>query len=281
MNKKKLLLIAFLVCSCEYLFGQGLENFNNYPETTNAYHDGTFTGQDGSTWNYYQCRGDSSIVAPSPTLGKGRTPTAEMISGTLHNGIGTLSFDYKQVFSTNVSLDVFVNGILVYTATTSTEQGVVKNSGAISVNISGDFVLDFKQNTNTSGQVCIDNITWTISGGPLPEPTNYPTAFTATPFAFKINLNWTDATGAQLPTGYLLLGSDENNIDPPVDGVPESIDPDLSDGTAMVYVSPGFRLTSSMTSLATSNTSLIFSHTPILERISITKTAERLPTRML
>jgi len=227
--------------SVSIAFGQGLENFNNYPETTNAYHDGTFTGQDGSTWTYKQCRGDSAIVAPSPTLGKGRTPTAEIYSGTISGGCGTLSFDFKQVFTTSVKMDVFVNGLLVFTATTGTgEQGVVKNSGPITVNASGDFTLDFKQQSNTSGQICIDNIAWTsYGGGPLPEPTNYPTMFTATPSPFTINLTWVDATGTQLPTAYLLLGSDEDNIDLPVDGVPEPNDPDLSDGTAAVSVFPG------------------------------------------
>ncbi len=139
----------------------GMENFTNYLETTNVYRNGTFLGQDGSSWLYYQCRGDSVIAAPSPTLGKGRTPTAEVTSGTISNGCGTLSFDYKQVFSSGVALNVFVNGNLVYTATTSGEQGIVKNSGPVTVNVAGNFILDFKQQSTTSGQVCIDNISYT------------------------------------------------------------------------------------------------------------------------
>ena len=51
MKKLLLLSISFsLVLFVQYAKSQGLENFNNYPETQNAYHDGTFTGQDGSTW---------------------------------------------------------------------------------------------------------------------------------------------------------------------------------------------------------------------------------------
>ncbi|MCX6245210.1 MAG: choice-of-anchor J domain-containing protein [Bacteroidetes bacterium] len=240
---KKLLLLSF-ICSLMLFVqsgkSQGLENFNNYPETSNAYHNGTFTGQDGSLWTYNQCRGDSVIVAPTPTLGKGRTPTAEVFSGTIHSGCGTLSFDYEQVFTTTVSLDVFVNGILVKNVTSSSgDQGVVKNSGTINVNVAGDFILDFKQNSTTSGQCSIDNISWTGNSTILPEPTNYPTSFTATPGYFKITLHWTDATGSQVPSAYLILASNANNIVAPVDGTPVSDDPNLTDGSAALNILQG------------------------------------------
>jgi len=52
-----------------------------------------------------------------------------------------------------------------------------------------------------------------------PEPTNYPTNFTATVMGVDITLTWTDATGGQLPTNYLVMG-DEGTVAPPVDGQP-------------------------------------------------------------
>jgi hypothetical protein len=239
--KKVLLLSLFLTLL--FVFqnarSQGFENFDNYPENQNAYHNGTFTGQDGSTWTYNQCRGDSVIIAPTPTLGKGRTPTAEVFSGTLTGGCGTLSFDYEQVFTTSVALDVFVNGILITTVTTTAEQGIVKNSGTINVNTAGTFVLDFKQNSTTSGQVSIDNITWTGNSTVLPEPTNYPTNFTATAGYFKVTLHWNDATGGQAPTSYLIKASNANNIVAPVDGTPVADDPNLADGSAALNILPG------------------------------------------
>jgi hypothetical protein len=239
---KKLLLLSFifsLLLFFQNAKSQGLENFNNFPETSNAYHNGTFLGQDGSTWTYNQCRGDSAIVAPTPTLGKNRTPTAEVYSGTIHGGCGTLSFDYKQVFSTNVSLDVFVNGILVKNVTSTSEIGIIKNSGTINVNTAGDFVLDFKQNSTSAGQCAIDNILWTGNSTILPEPTNYPTNFIATPGYFKITLHWTDATGAQVPSSYLIKASNANNIVPPVDGTPVTDDPNLVDGSGALNILQG------------------------------------------
>jgi hypothetical protein len=240
MKRTLLLSLSFaLILFTQWAKGQGLENFANYPETANAYHTGTFTGQDGSTWNYVQCRGDSVITAPTPTLGKNRTPTAEVFSGTIHGGCGTLSFDYKQVFSTNVSMDVFVNGILLTTVTTTSQIGQVVNSGTLAVNVAGDFILDFKQNSTSSGQVAIDNITWTGNNTILPEPTNFPTSFAAVPGNFKITINWVDATGAQAPTGYLILGSSANSFTTPVDGTPVADDANLSDGTASKNVLAG------------------------------------------
>ena len=78
-----------------------------------------------------------------------------------------------------------------------------------------------------------------LGGTPDPEPSNYPTNFTATPSAFTINLDWTDAVGAQLPAAYLILASEEDNIELPVDGYPEPDDPDLADGTGALNIDYG------------------------------------------
>lgn len=58
------------------------------------------------------------------------------------------------------------------------------------------------------------------SSDPDPEPSNYPTNFTASVAGVDITLNWTDATGGQLPSKYLVVGS-MGNINVPVDGEPE------------------------------------------------------------
>jgi len=75
--------------------------------------------------------------------------------------------------------------------------------------------------------------------GILPEPTNYPTAFTATASNLSVNLSWTDATGAQLPSAYLIKASDVNSISLPVDGTFVNDDLDLSDGTGAANVAFG------------------------------------------
>ncbi len=246
--KKKLLsfFVIMIFSSMALTFGQGLENFNNYAGSSGTYSDGSFTGQDGSTWTYLQCRSDKPIVSPSPCLGKGRNPTAKVLSGSLTNGCGTLSFDYKQGFSSAVNLNVFVNGVLVGNVTSPGGNGdtmTVRNSGALAVNVPGNFTILFKQaDSLLSGQVTVDNVTWTaFGGGPQPEPTNYPTNFAATTAPFTINLSWTDAAGGQLPSSYLIKASDQNNITAPVDGTPVPNDPNLADGTGALNVVQGIQ----------------------------------------
>ena len=59
------------------------------------------------------------------------------------------------------------------------------------------------------------------AGAPIvnPEPSNYPTNFTAAVNGLDVTLNWTDATGEQLPSRYLIVGS-TGNITVPTDGQP-------------------------------------------------------------
>ncbi|HGY55315.1 MAG TPA: T9SS type A sorting domain-containing protein [Caldithrix abyssi] len=221
------------------VFAQGTETFANFPETGNQYKDGTFTGQDGSTWTYTQCRGDIQITNETPTLGRDRSPLAEIKSGTIAGGIGTLRFDYMQAFSTNVNLEIYVNNVLVGTVTSNGEQNVVKSSGDIQVNQVGDFTLRFAQPSG-AGQVAIDNVTWTAySIGTIdPEPSNHATDFVADSVSFdKVYLSWTGATGTQLPHKYLLLGKTGSATFPVVqDSFPIADDSDWSDGVAAVNV---------------------------------------------
>ncbi len=77
-----------------------------------------------------------------------------------------------------------------------------------------------------------------------PEPTNYPTSFTATASGTAINLSWMDATGETVPAGYLVLGSDQDNIALPVDGTPVSDDAALSDGSGALNILPGIQAAS-------------------------------------
>jgi len=232
------MLILFLTFSTSIIFGQGLETFANFPETGNQYKDGTFIGQDGSTWTYKQCRGDIKITNQTPTLGRDRTPTALVESGNLQGGMGILNFDYMQAFSTGVLLDVYVNNILVATVTSSNEKDVVKKSGDIVVNQGGDVVLKFAQRpVSASGQVAIDNVSWTgYTAAIEDEPSNHVTNFRVDQVSFNsITLKWTGSTGDQLPHRYLILARDASGTFPEVqDSIGISDDFDWSDGVASV-----------------------------------------------
>lgn len=71
------------------------------------------------------------------------------------------------------------------------------------------------------------------------EPAAYPRNFEASAAVDSISLTWTDVTDAPVPDGYLILGSDSNNIVAPVDGLTFTQDTDLSDGLVEVMVAAG------------------------------------------
>ena len=145
--------------------GGGMETFANLDLTGSSYVDGTFLGQDGSTWTYFQARGDVEITGKALMIGRNRTPQSNVYSGIINGGVGTISFDYMQAFSTNVNLNVLVNDVVVGNVTTNGEANVIKNSGDITVDISGPVTIKFISANNSDGQVVIDNITWTGSAG--------------------------------------------------------------------------------------------------------------------
>jgi hypothetical protein len=69
-----------------------------------------------------------------------------------------------------------------------------------------------------------------------PEPTNYPTNFTADATSTEINLSWTDATGTQLPEAYIIFAGTSASLPGPTDGIPVPDDTDLSDGSGALNV---------------------------------------------
>lgn len=73
----------------------------------------------------------------------------------------------------------------------------------------------------------------------IPEPSNYPTGFAAAPTGSSIKLTWTDANGEVLPAGYLIMGSSQNNFQPPADGIPVANDPNMSDGVGAMNITQG------------------------------------------
>lgn len=112
--------------------------------------------------------------------------------------------------------------------TIPTGKGVVAN-GNIVVKTSGTgYTVTYGSTTDTY------NITLAT------EPTNYVTSFTATlPASTTIQLNWTDAVGAQLPSGYLLMANTTNTFTAPSDGTTYTDDVTLSDGSAAVNITYG------------------------------------------
>ncbi|MEO6693938.1 MAG: endonuclease [Ignavibacteria bacterium] len=68
------------------------------------------------------------------------------------------------------------------------------------------------------------------------EPLNHVTALSSNASGTTINLNWNDATGSPLPSGYLLIAYNKDNYFLPVDGSVYNIDTNLADGYAAINI---------------------------------------------
>lgn len=198
------LLLATGLAAAPLTLAAGLENFNNFPVTGGSYSNGTFLGQDGSIWRFTECRGDQIITAApphrTPTLAK--SATAKITSGTLSNGCGTLSFDWMRPFNSTCQFEVLINSDVFYTS----PAGVIDLTNHVAdlvINVGGNFTLEFRQKSSSSGQASLDNIQWTSHGvvAQLPPVLNFSPDIT----------NKLTAYGKSI---LLDVRADENNLDP-------------------------------------------------------------------
>lgn len=141
---------------------------------------------------------------------------------------------------------------------TSVDMGVAESSStpigeSLQLSGSGTSYPDFVWNPPAAETPGNENNGQTLGGALDPEPSNYPTSFTADATGLVIDNTWTDATGTQLPSAYLVLISDQDNITPPTDGVFQTDDTDISDGSGALNIPFGeeectfFRLQSETT----------------------------------
>lgn len=142
---------------------------------------------------------------------------------------------------------------LSYEGTLTGVDGPGAGQTSVDIGVAEDNTTPIGQSLQLSGTgTAYANFTWqvpaTATAGSLnnnqsigtftpdPEPTNYATAFGATASGLSVTLDWTDATGAQLPAAYLILASDNPNITAPTDGTPVADDNDFSDGNGAANV---------------------------------------------
>ena len=93
--------------------------------------------------------------------------------------------------------------------------------------------------TNSVGTTLSPEATFTTLLG---EPTNQASSFTATSPTFSSVVNtWLDNDGAQPATGFLILANTTGTFTDPVDGVQPTSDPNLGDGSGLVYVLHGLQ----------------------------------------
>lgn len=192
--RNKLILILGMLLSLGLVWGQGLETFENHNLSGSAYADGSYTGDNGITWNYVHCRDqdtysimDKGIILRS--LGKESKVFSEPISG----GIGDFSVKMKKAYTgaTARQLALYINNNHIVDSQTfggasgedsDTYYFIVNN-----INISGNVVIEVRniKGTGTNYSQCvIDDLTWTGYGGSSPTITVSPATLTGFTYTY-------------------------------------------------------------------------------------------------
>ena len=142
-------------------------------------------------------------------------------NGYLYAAGGGNNLKIQQTLSDQGKWDIAVSGDgFVPTSEGNVEQNLMR------YNSTSTLFSCYKSSSSIQGLIYIFK-----GGEPVadPEPSNYPTNFAVALDITKAITSWTASTGAQLPRGYVVIGS-TGNITVPVDGTPVENDIDPSDG---------------------------------------------------
>jgi len=133
-------------------------------------------------------------------------------------------------------------------------QGVQSFSGWTNINVSSSYYFRIIPYSNAGANI----LYYTVATIPLvsikPAPTNHVTNFTANGANCNIVLNWTDAIGAQIPEGYVILASTSPSMVAPTSGSEITVDNNLSDGWGAVKVLSGLQTFSGWTGFVSGTT---------------------------
>lgn len=143
-----------------------METFDNLNAPGGYFDSGSFTGVNGFAWSYSQSS-TGTLDGPAIILEEGG---GSLSCSDISTGMYSFSFDYVQSNYAPVYLEIRVNGDY-FTTISSDDQGVLLNTGEIIVNEANGvdgFPLSFEisvaydeDNSQSGGEVTIDNLAWT------------------------------------------------------------------------------------------------------------------------
>jgi len=163
---KKLYFLLFILIgltSVNHTIAQGAETFNNLTLSGNSYTDGAFTGDNGVTWNYTQCRDENGDDNSSGIDGKAimlrRISDNSAISAQSGaNGVGGLTFKLYKGFTGggDRQVELFVNGTS-YGTSSPFDDYTEHIFTVTNINVTGDVLIEIRNNTGK--QVIVDDVT--------------------------------------------------------------------------------------------------------------------------
>ena len=190
----KLILSLFTVLFFASSYGQGLETFDSLPAPSSNYQSFSWTGENEITWSASDARTDQTINGRAIAYRNG-----SLISGDIPNGIGTLAFKYKYLFTQGPTgmLVVKINNIAVDSIEVLKTQTTPAVAVFNNINIGGNFFMEIVQ-SHDSARIALDSLTWTAyAGGTVcTEPAAQPTGLNFTTTSSSIAGSFTPPTPA-------------------------------------------------------------------------------------
>lgn len=141
--------------------GGGNETFANLGANSTAYSTRTWTGDNSVGWSATDSRTDQTLNGKALAMRTGVLTNTTTISG----GVGTLSFNYKRVFTGNSTLKVFVNGTQYGGDITVSADTTTAFSQAI--NVSGNVTIEIR---NSGNRTIVDDLVWNCYSAPVTGP---------------------------------------------------------------------------------------------------------------
>ncbi len=199
--KKFLLFGVFMTFFFHQIYSQANETFSNVPNgsSTSSYQTRTWIGDNGVPWKATNSRSDQTLTGKAITI-RGNTGYVKNTT-PVPGGCGTLTFNYKRVFSGNSTMKVYVNGAQVGSNITVSATTTAVFSQV--VNVTGDITVEIK-NLTGGKRIVIDDLSWDAYA-PLPIDI---TSFSATPRSHQVSLTWETAT--EINNDYFTLERSTN-----------------------------------------------------------------------
>ncbi|TYB70663.1 T9SS type A sorting domain-containing protein [Bizionia gelidisalsuginis] len=166
--KKIYALLYFFSLFASSLLAQGTETFSNLGLSGSNYATGSYTGDNGVTWNYIECRdenGDANGagIDGSAIMLRRSSDNSAISAQSGANGVGEISMKLYKGFTGDGprSVELFVNGVSRGTSTgfDDTSEHIFT---VTAINEPGEVLIALKNATGK--QIIVDDFVWTATG---------------------------------------------------------------------------------------------------------------------
>jgi len=141
--------------------GGGSETFSNLGSSSSSYATRTWTGNNSVAWSATDARTDQDLTGDAIALRTSTLKNTSVVAG----GVGTLTFNYKRVFTGNSTLKVYVNGVQYGGDITVSSETTASFSQVI--NVAGNVTIEIK---NSGNRTIVDDVTWNCYSVPVSGP---------------------------------------------------------------------------------------------------------------